>query len=151
MARVAQVVQVDDTSYEITPLPTDEGLALYEELVNVAQKAFAGDAPASGGAEELVAALIFKSLSALPTGTMQRLSRVFAKTCRIGASAGGAQLWVEMSGEMYDDHFAGRYLHWTSWVLACLKVNFADFLSRWIAGAKQKQGAQRIATKAPSP
>jgi hypothetical protein len=46
---------------------------------------------------------------------------------------------TQMAGDMFDQHFAGRYAHLTRWLMAHLKLNFADFLAGSSLSASQHQ------------
>lgn len=138
MGRKKVQTVVDDTRYVIEQLNTTEGLRIYNRLAHVlgdainrelqAGPVLAADAtPEERTAKmgERVVRMIVDSLERIPEDLQLSLGATFAKSCEF--YAGEALMPLEPS---YESHFAGRFLHWTMWLLECLKVNFADFLER---------------------
>jgi len=117
---------VDGVRYQIEQLTTTAGLRIYNQLAHVLGDAINRELNAGGEPAERVVRMLLTSLSVIPEELQLSLGATFAKSCHV---------FVEPDGLMpldpiYDQHFAGRFLHWTMWLLECLKVNFADFLER---------------------
>lgn len=138
MRKTVEVV-VDDKRYQVEQLSTTEGLRIYNRLAHVLggaingelkaaaeQDAGATDEEKASRAGERVVRMLLSSLSLIPEEMQLSLGVTFSKTCKVALENGA---WMPLE-PMYDDHFAGRFLHWTLWLLECLKVNFADFLER---------------------
>lgn len=148
MAKRTETVKVDDAVYQITTLDTDVGIDLYEELLHIIgpalQSAIVDDQAQS--VEQLGMTLLVSSIGSVPRGMLRRLKNLFAPTCKLGAVVGGKQLWVELNEGMIDQQFGAQMKHLTSWIVACLKVNFADFLDR----SKSEGPAESSETTTPS-
>jgi hypothetical protein len=59
-----------------------------------------------------------------------------------------------LEGEIFDDHFAGRYVSMTKWLAECIILNFADFLGDksldQLVGDLTKEGKERFARRFPT-
>jgi hypothetical protein len=53
------------------------------------------------------------------------LCEAFAKTTRVVTGTNQERVL----GDIFDDHFAGKYGAMIKWVIACLEVNFGSFLA----------------------
>lgn len=132
MARKTQTVNVDGDAYQVTQLPIEEGLELYDELLRSIggglSRALAAGGGGEGDIETKIGAAFVGSLGSLPPGMLSRIGKRFAKHTKVLTVAGENTLAVALNDEMYEDQFAGRLGHWSRWVIACLRLNFADFL-----------------------
>ncbi|TAL42927.1 MAG: hypothetical protein EPN91_07395 [Salinibacterium sp.] len=73
-----------------------------------------------------IASIVIQGIENLETSLLQELCDKFARCTSCQLEPGGPM--VEMAGDIFDSHFAGRYTHLTKWLLAHLQLNFADFL-----------------------
>jgi hypothetical protein len=147
MAKKSQRVVVGDTTYLMTGLDTTPSLALYYDLVRLVGPtvgkmiaAHGGDTDqqkkADGYLETLALEAFLRCSEQIPPTLMDRLSRTFAAETKVLTMAGAVEIEVELRDEFYEQHFSMRPKHWTAWLVACLKLNFADFLpSKGSAGS----------------
>lgn len=134
MAKKTESVTVDGIEYQITQLDTTPGLRLYNKLARLLGDAIRGELAGAKDVESAMAGAMLRAISIIPEEDMLSLGRTFAGTCKVRQG----ELWLDLTDAIYEQHFAGQLSHWTMWVLACLRVNFSDFLSRAkrsIAGA----------------
>lgn len=144
MAKKTERITVGSDVYDVAQLDTDAGLMLYAELLRIVGPAFgklAEGTTVQGDVEALFVRAVLMSVSSLTPEFLTRLSRQFAKQSKVRAMAGSTEMWVELNGEFYDAHFAGRFKHWTSWVMSCLALNFADFFPAAAASASAPPAA----------
>jgi hypothetical protein len=133
MALKIETVQIDGSTYQIEQLPTSEALQVYTALGESGIPLLSLFAQAiNGPAEEAqvkLGLLAFRLVATLSLENKQMLAELFAKRTKLKGKAGDADILVDfkVGGEMYEHHFAtmGR---WTRWVIACMKMSFADFL-----------------------
>lgn len=126
MRKTVEVV-VEDTRYQIEQLTTTAGLRIYNQLAHVLGDAINRELQREGDASERVVRMLLNSLQVIPEELQLGLGATFSKSCKVALG----DAWMPLdAGDLYDQHFAGRFLHWTLWLLECLKVNFADFLER---------------------
>ncbi len=116
---------VDGVRYHIEQLSTTQGLRIYNQLAHVLGDAINRELKAGGDPGERVVRMIVASLALIPEELQVSIGATFSKSCK--TYVGEALMPLDV---IYDDHFAGRFYHWTMWLLECLKVNFADFLER---------------------
>jgi len=126
MARKTETVKVDETYYRIEQLSTTPGLKLYNQLAHVLGDAIREELKTGGSAEELMPRIMLRALTVIPEDMQIQLGVTFAACCQVKHG----DMWLELNEDVYEQHFAGQLSHWTMWVLACLRVNFSDFLSR---------------------
>jgi hypothetical protein len=130
MASKTEIITVDDVKYKVTSLNTTPMLALYDELRSILGDSVAASMSKGGTAEDIATRVIFSAFSLIPVGMLQRLGTIFAQTCELGMATTGTgvdMIWVKLDS-VYEQHFSARGAHWTKWVIACLKHNYADFL-----------------------
>ncbi len=144
MAKRTETVKVGESVYQITTLDTDVGIDLYEELLHIVgpalQGALAKDIEKLN-LEQLGTMLLVGSIQSVPRGMLRRLKDMFVPLCKLGATVGGKQVWVELNAGMVDQQFGAQMKHLTAWIVACLRVNFADFLAGVQSGVLQASAA----------
>lgn len=160
MARKTVSVALDGESYQLTQLPSTEGLGIYSKLLRLlgpmirsalSDPAVTGGAKASVAAEDpeklqlsdsaglKIASIIIQGFETLDTTFLLELAQSFSKVTMVKLEGSG---FVEMSaGDIFDQHFAGRYAHLTRWLLAHLKLNYSDFLAGLASSVKQSPAA----------
>jgi len=146
MARRAVIVAIDGEKYELTMLGATEGLSVYNRLLKAlgpvvrgiiadpgiiaAQKKNPDAVESDDGLGLRVAGVIFQGFEAMPVEFTLELAALFAKNSKV--SKEGAMLPLD-AGDIFDQHFAGRYAHMTRWLIEHLKLNFSDFLARAVS------------------
>lgn len=146
MAKRTDTVTVGESIYQITTLDTDVGIDLYDELLHIVGPALQGATGDMDSLEQFGIALLVGSIGSVPRGMLKRLKNLFAPTCKLMVATGGKKLWVELTGDFIDEQFGASMKHLTAWIIACLRVNFADFLG----GSKSANQDASPATTAPS-
>lgn len=147
MARRTEKLSLDGSTYEITQLPATQGLEVYAKLLKVlgpmlraalsdseiAAEAKQGE---TAGAGAKLATIIIRGFESLEPAFTLELAQLFARHTKVQMTAGMIEL---SSGDIFDQHFAGRFAHMTRWMLAHLKLNYADFLAGWAGSAGPSQ------------
>jgi hypothetical protein len=143
MARRSITVAIDDERYELTMLGATEGLSVYNRLLKTlgpvvrgiiadpgiiaAQKKDPTAVETDEGLGLRVAGVIFQGFEAMPVEFTLELAALFAHNSKVVKA--GVMLPLD-AGDIFDQHFAGRYAHMTRWLIEHLKLNFSDFLAR---------------------
>lgn len=142
MAIKTEILEIDGARYKVSQLPIEEGLELYDELLRMLGGGILAVASAgSGSAESAFLAAFVRALGNMPPGMLAKLGHLFQKHTKVFMQTGDQVLEVEMNAGVYQAQFAGRLGHWSRWVLACLKLNFADFLPSSPPAGSQPAGA----------
>jgi hypothetical protein len=131
--RAYQNVSVDGVEFEIQPLGAIQGRKLFTKIVKslgpalseVAKLAGAKDKKSQDAASALGLSLLGGLLERLDPELVSELCEAFAQHCTVRYPDGTKPKLPRV----FDDYFAGRYSHLTRWLIECLRVNFADFLS----------------------
>jgi hypothetical protein len=147
MALKTERLEIEGAVYEVLQLSTDEGIDLYEELLQVFGPAVNKiDISKVKNAESLFVQVLLNSVASMPRGLLLRLSHIYRARTKIRVSTGHAELWVPLLGEVYDEQFAGAKMKaWSKWIGGCLRLSFADFFDEAAAFGKSPS------TAAPSP
>jgi hypothetical protein len=120
--------RIGDCEYHTRLLSTSEGLpinvlllrVLGPSLAELAGNATEGLADASWSA---MAAAIKEVAVRLDTEDLQTLCKVFAATTIVHLPDGKKPAMADV----FDAHFAGKYMRMYQWLAFCVEVNFADF------------------------
>lgn len=157
MALLTKTVTIGSDVYEITQLKTSDGLPIYSRLLKVlgpmvratlADPAIVGGVKAStegsdavsGAAGIKIANVVLQGFESLETAFLLELADTFKKVTKVQLMAGGPM--VDMAaGDIFDQHFAGRYAQLTKWLLAHLHLNFTDFLAGLASAGARSQAA----------
>lgn len=148
---------VDGHEYEIKKLPTSDGwplwLALIKTIAPIAEDAakLSGlDDAGEDGAIEAIVSVLAKAVTHLDEAMIGKLITAFGKTCRVKVDE---QKSPFLTGVVFDEHFMGRYVQLSQWVVECVVFNFADFLGDTpiasAASAIRKALAKASASKSP--
>ncbi len=154
MARKTELLVIDGTTFEITQLPATEGLLVYNKLLRVlgpvirsalgepeltsAAKSADADAPEkaiTANAGLRIASIILQGFEALDPAFTLELAQQFSRNTNLKLESAMVPL---SAGDIFDQHFAGRYAHMTRWLVAHLKLNFSDFLVALVGSAASK-------------
>lgn len=142
-----ETVEVGENTYQITQLGARQGRRMYHSLVQTVAPSlrskledpkeivkFAkavssiqsdGDGKVPVAEFASLVAVVLQAVESLPYDLFESLTTEFAKKCKVKQEG----LFIDLgAGDLFDQHFAGKYSAMTQWFLACLKVNFADFL-----------------------
>ena len=135
MGRKTETIQIGRDTYQITQLGAVDGLEIYHDLIravgpSIRSKLGSLSDLADESDEEKtkanVGSLIIEIMENIPKELMRALRIEFTKTTKVKSG----ELMLQLSeGDLFDQHFAGRYSALTQWLIACLKHNFLDFLS----------------------
>lgn len=137
-------VQVDGEEYELTQLGALEGRRLYARMVRLLGPVAAALGRSDKLLEQSLGDAVAAAVEGMDEDLVATLCDTFGKRCRVKA---GPDRWPELTGVVFDDHFAGRYLLMTKWLKECLAFNFADFLGGLPPGLLGAiQGATRSAS-----
>jgi len=130
MARKQETFTLDGDEYSCVQLPARQGFTLYNRLVKAlmpALRTLTGDKAGDSAAMDLIASAI----EGMPQELTDELVRVFGESCQVKHG----DVFMKLTPDFTDQHFAGRYPHMLRWIFACLRVNYADFLAG-IVGSK---------------
>jgi hypothetical protein len=142
--RKTETFEIAGSKYTITQLGATQGSKLYHELIKALGPTIRSklenykelldlegkDETASSVA---VMSLFLEVYESLPLDLVSRLQFVFSETTKVQMG----EIWMELStGDIFDQHFAGKYESMMMWLFTALKFNFAGFL-----GSKAKGGA----------
>jgi len=106
---------ISGVTYHIQQLGARQGRSIMTRLIRVV-------GPALGETEDLDLTKLFE---ALKEEDVEALCEAFAKTTRVVTGTNKERVL----GDIFDDHFAGKYGAMIKWVIACLEVNFGSFLA----------------------
>lgn len=148
MARDTKTVTLDKDVYQITQLGAIEGSDIYHDLVRYVGPTLleAFSTKSEGGAQEdkenaalKIGTAMAQALGLIPKEVMRDLRTKFSQNTKFKAG----EIFLPLSeGDSFDQQFAGRYKAMTAWLLAALKVNFADFLESEPSEAPKAQTPQ---------
>lgn len=127
--RHTEVKDIEGCSYEITQLGAIKGSAVFVRVLKML-----GPALATGNVGSL--------LGALDEADVKYLVDAFAPLTNV---PGQGQL-----DKIFDLHFAGRYKALVQWLLACLQVNYGEFLQGKVGSLAGALGAAGLGPSASS-
>jgi len=159
MSLPSKSVVIDGNQYQLQMLPTTTGIPIYSRLLkslgpvmrgllaDTAMRQLIEQAKGNGETPEALArqsaaahqlgqrfvVLIVEAVETLPTEFLLELAQTFAQTSKVTTKDSGG-LALELSERnLFDQHFAGRYMHLTKWIVEHVKLNFTDFLASLVA------------------
>ncbi len=136
MALETKDKSIAGVTYRVTQLTATKGRAVFVRLA----KLFAGMAGAKN-MEDRIAGILGK----LSDDDLKFVCDVFASATQVHAP--GDKGWPQLS-DVFDLHFAGRYLEMFQWLAFCLEVNFSGFFPGVdIAGLAQAATSGSISPK----
>lgn len=167
MAIATKAFVLGSIEYTITQLPTSDGIPIYSRLMKslgpVAREVLANSevraliqaasvspdnqttevtAARNAAAGKLglqFASLLVQAIEQLPTDFLLELARTFAGVSKFASKDTGG-VPIELSDKSaFDQHFAGRYMQLTRWIIENIKFNFSDFLAGLLASVARAQ------------
>jgi hypothetical protein len=119
-----ETVQIDGDEYELTQLGALEGRKILTKLLHLLGPSLQELAAAETLNEKAIAAALAKALETLDEATLEQLCDAFGKKSTVTV----ADKKPALTGAIFDQHFAGRYLAMMKWLVASMRLNFLDFL-----------------------
>jgi len=144
-------VTIDGHDYKLQQLGAREGrkiwLKLWQALVAPLKELAAADAYD----EKALVGALAAVLEGLDDDTAEQLYEVFGKhtIVRVPQPEGGEK-WPQLTGVVFDQHFARRYVQMSHWLAECVLYNFGSFLGDMSLGQMIAR-VQKAASKRPSP
>jgi hypothetical protein len=134
--------------YAITQLGATQGRKVYRRLLSLVGSAAEG----LGGSGEGAA---LRALGKLVQGLSDEDLDFFCDTFSpMTAVSGGEFKGSPQLDQIFEEHFAGRMVDLTKWLLACFRVNFPDFfalLSSGLAAGESTQNAAQASISLAAP
>lgn len=144
MPRRVVDAEIDGEQYKITQLGAIEGRKLLVRLLKTlapligqlkidTSKAKSGVVASlmDSQVETFVFPAIANFLSEIDDQLFEELCNKFAANCEVRQMGDGGERWPQLNaanGQVFDDHFSGRYGLMLRWFIKCLAVNGGDFL-----------------------
>lgn len=117
---------IDGDTYEITQLGAKQGRKIWLKLVQVAAAPLKElSTPGTTLSEATLLAALGAAVESLDEQTAEQLYEAFGETCTLQLANGNAP---KLTGVIFDQHFAGRYVPMSKWLWECVRFNFASFL-----------------------
>lgn len=126
---------INSNEYKVTQLPATKGSMVFVRLI----RAFGPTLAALSGEGFNLAA----ALETLKENDIEALCKEFRKYSYVNDK------YLDLN-EVFDFHFAGKYLEMFQWLLFCLEVNYADFLDAIKAKAAGAMAKAVETHKSPS-
>jgi hypothetical protein len=126
-----KTITIDGDDYVITQLGAITGRRIWLKLAKIIAAPMRVLGSAKGISEESMAAALAAAVTEMDEATIEELYAAYGPRCtvRVGERS------PELQGEVFDQHFAGRYLTMSKWLLECTLFNFADFLGATSLGS----------------
>jgi hypothetical protein len=160
-------IQLDGGLYKLTMLATEEGLPIYSRLIKalgpvargvmndpatrqlIDAVSVEGDSDAAKAQREEAArklglkfvTLITEAVEHLPTEFLVELAETFTQKATVVTKASDGLPLPLSDRNIYNQHFAGRYMLLTRFVIENVKLNYSDFLASLVASAARAQAA----------
>jgi hypothetical protein len=132
MGRSVVEVDVLGSRYELTQLGAIKGRKILAVLTRVLGKAAGGIGSEDSGLGAL--------LESIDEAALTALCDAFGESSRVLLDNGNKP---QLTGVIFDDHFAGNYAGLLLWLAECLRLNFSDFLDE----SKREQIARQLGLK----
>lgn len=108
---------IDGTEYQVTPLGAVIGRKVLLRLTKVFSPA-------------LLSKDLSSLLEQLDDETLDYLCDTFAESTNVVMQAEKTKVLAPLAGDMFDKHFARKYMQMFEWLAFCVEVNYADFFAR---------------------
>ena len=144
--RQEKLVTIDGHEYNIRQLGALEGRRLWLKLLQVLAAPLKSLAGAGKFDEATLAQALAAVVENLDDRTAEELYEVFGRNCEVKEG----DRWPQLTGVIFDTHFAGRYVAMSQWLGECVVFNFAGFFEGMSLG-KISALARRVAVTSPSP
>lgn len=167
MALLGKTVQLGQDLYQLELMPTMVGIPVYSRLMkslgpvarglmtDPALRAIIEEAQGGGETPEAIARqnaaahqlgqrfvlLIVEAVESLPTEFLLELAQTFAQYSKVTTKDTNGIPLPLSDHNLFDQHFAGRYMHLTKWIVEHVKLNFTDFLASLVASVARGQVA----------
>lgn len=136
MSKSAKAIKVDDVEYLITQIGGVEGLDLFDRVTGELGPAVVNAVRQTLATGQLtdaaIAAIAAQGFIGLSLPLKRDLRTKFAQLTTINAGSFQAPLCPPdgklTEGDLFDQHFAGRFPHMQKWLLAAMRWGFAGFL-----------------------
>lgn len=142
-------VHIDGHDYEITQLGALRGRKLWLKLLHVIAEPLKTLGSLEKLDEQALAKVVASAIEGLDEATVEEFCEVYGQSCTVRVG----ERWPTLTGEVFDQHFARRYVSMSKWLLECTTYNFADFLGDSSLGSlaeKLRSGATKT-SPTPSP
>lgn len=133
MARKTERVVVDDTTFDISPLPLEQQQELFHAIARAASPSFETIimGMAAGKPSEVVfMRFTLLVIAHLPLDVYRRMGVILRDGSVIIMKNGATEASVKFNEGLYAEEFDGDLAHWQRWVMESLKVNFAGFFPK---------------------
>lgn len=136
MAKGTKVIKIDDVEYSMTQIGGVEGLDLFDRVTGELGPAVVNAVRQSLSTGQLtdaaIATIAAQGFIGLSLALKRDLRTMFAQLTSINATSVEVPLCPPggtlTAGDMFDQHFAGRFPHMQKWLLAAMRWGFAGFL-----------------------
>jgi hypothetical protein len=119
----AKVVEIDGKRFKLYLLDATRGHPLYVKLVKVLGPSLLAMAVGeSAGGDAAIAGALSNLLRSLDPELVTELCGVFGGFSEVEIEG----KWPRVKN-VFDQYFAGKYMHMTKWLVECCRHNFADF------------------------
>ncbi len=146
MSRKEKSFTIDGEVYTATQLGALEGRKLWLKIVKV----LAGPMRQLNEAQNAEGEVVLRAISGVVEGlndeTTEELYEAFGKSCTVRVGERSPNL----TGVIFDNHFAGEYVRMSQWLGQMILFNFASFLGDGATG-KLAELTSRAASKFASP
>jgi hypothetical protein len=147
MALKQETVEIDGHKYNMTQLGALEGRRLVVRLSKALAPMLGSFAEHEKLTEGAVMAALSTGIESLDEQLTEELCNAFTRRTLFQHQ----EQWVELE-RYFDQHFAGRYGSLLRWMLAHLKLNFADFLGdKPLTGALSAIRGVTTGSSSPTP
>ncbi len=118
---------IDGDEYEITSLGAKKGRKIWLKLVHALAPAMREMAAGGSKLTETTAlSALAAAIENLDDDVTESLYEAFGETCTVRIKETGNT--PNLTGAIFDMHFAQRYLSMSKWLWECIRFNFASFL-----------------------
>lgn len=155
--RRTEDIEIDGETYELTQVPVRDGQRLQLKMVKALARGLepltegqGGDVLSGAGLSKIALEAVAKGLAtaivALPEEDYQFAIDLMANNCCVVREDGKRP---KLGGTLMDTHFAGRHMHLTKWLVACVRWNYADFFGDSAVTAALDLLRERQPSKSP--
>jgi len=142
MMREPDVRDIEGVTYEVRPLATSAGLKMMTRLTKVLG---AGTAAIIADPQSLGRA-VPELLSAVDEDALAKICAEFGAASCVHLSPSQKP---PLTGDFFEQHFAGRYHALALWLMFCLEVNFGPLVG-WLRIAMPDEAPKAAAPTEPS-
>jgi len=141
--------EINGQRYRIQQLGAREGRRVWLKLLKVLSGPLKAASEAEGGVTEMLLVKALASLfDAVDDEMFDELCEVFGKKTQVYVKE--SDKWPELTGVVFDTHFARNYVAMMQWLGECVVFNFGSFLGEASIGDAIAQ-LRKVASKSLSP